>query len=760
MGKRKAVFFLAAFLLGAICLTGCVKQEEERITSVRQLDEPQYTIGVGEGTAGMYLIEEYFPDAEYQVYTDSVTAYMAVKQGKLDAFIYDRVMMEFAVANGLTGVELLDENIGESTDVAVGISPKTEIPDLQEKINRFLVELKVDGTLDDMYNRWVLSADNTMPEIPEPEAPAYQIRVGTTGLVQPFSYYEGSTLTGFDIELTRRFALWMNAEAEIKVYDYGGIVAAAESGDIDCIMGNLNATEERRQHIPFSDCVYPSVTAVMVRTGKTEGKEDAGKQYRTLSDFSGERFGALNGTVVDRLVQGVIDDAEDFYYFNSVSDVATAVKTGRIDVGALDEPLARLAAARNEGLKIFEEPVVPDRYGYAFPKGSPLCAQFSEVITKFKADGTIEGLKEKWLGADESVKVLPEQSWDGSNGTIRYFYSDTNEPMAYPGSGGRPLGLEIDLILLIARELNMRVEMTPCEFGGLIAALESGKADVASVSMSITEERKKHVDFADTHYDAALVLLIRDGDGNIGEEKGFLAGIQDSFNSTFIVEGRWKLILQGLGVTALISVFSGIFGLLLGFLLCMLRRIPQKPVRWVAAAFVRLIQGTPVVVFLMILYYVIFGSTDISGIAVAVIGFSINFGAYTSEMMRTGIETVDKGQKEAALALGYTKAQTFFRIIFPQAARNFLPVLKGEFISMVKMTSVVGYIAVQDLTKVSDIIRSRTMEAFFPLIVTAVIYFAVANAMTAVLSLVERKIEPKRKKRTVKGVRMVCRNKA
>ena len=307
----------------------------------------------------------------------------------------------------------------------------------------------------------------------------------------------------------------------------------------------------------------------------------------------------------------------------------------------------------------------------------------------------------------------------------------------------------------------MRVEMTSCEFGGLIAALESGKADVASGSMSITAERMQHVDFSDTHYDAALVLLIRDEDVLAdGGKKGFLESLQDSFNSTFLVEGRWKLILQGLGVTALISVFSGIFGLMLGFALCMLRRIPSGPVRLGTGAFVRLIQGTPIVVFLMILYYVVFGSVDVSGILVAVIGFSINFGAYTSEMMRSGIETVDKGQNEAALAMGYTKIQTFFKIIFPQAARNFLPVLKGEFISMVKMTSVVGYIAVQDLTKVSDIIRSRTMEAFFPLIVTAIIYFALANVMTAMISLVERRIEPKRRKRTVKGVRMICQNKA
>ena len=137
---------------------------------------------------------------------------------------------------------------------------------------------------------------------------------------------------------------------------------------------------------------------------------------------------------------------------------------------------------------------------------------------------------------------------------------------------------------------------------------------------------------------------------------------------------------------------------------------------------------------------------------VAVIGFSINFAAYVSEMMRTGIDAVDKGQHEAAVALGFNRFQVFSKITLPQALRHELPVFKGEFVSMLKMTSVVGYIAIQDLTKMSDIIRSRTYEAFFPLIATALIYFAIAYAMTALLSLVELKIDPKQRKRVVKGV--------
>lgn len=253
----------------------------------------------------------------------------------------------------------------------------------------------------------------------------------------------------------------------------------------------------------------------LVGCGKQENGVRAGKKYESLSDFEGARFAAMSGGVYDKLLQEVIEDADDFSYYNSVPDVAAALKADRVDAGALDEPLAQLAVAKNEGLKIFEEPVIRDQYGYAFPKGSPLREQFNGVIAKFKEDGTIDALKEKWLGADESIKVLTTQDWPGDKGTIRYYHDGTHEPMTYLGSGGEPLGLEIDLMLLIARELDMRVEMTTCEFASLIASLESGKADVVSGSMSITEERAKKVDFADTHYESAMVLLVRDTNSSV-----------------------------------------------------------------------------------------------------------------------------------------------------------------------------------------------------------------------------------------------------
>jgi len=152
-------------------------------------------------------------------------------------------------------------------------------------------------------------------------------------------------------------------------------------------------------------------------------------------------------------------------------------------------------------------------------------------------------------------------------------------------------------------------------------------------------------------------------------------------------------------------------------------------------------------VLLMLIFYVVFASVNISPVLVAVLAFGMNFAAYVSEMFRSGIEGIDKGQSEAGIAMGFTRTQTFGFVVLPQMIQRILPVYKGEFISMVKMTSIVGYIAVQDLTKASDIIRSRTFDPFFPLIMIAVLYFLIAWVLMQALEHVERKTDPRYRRR-------------
>ena len=232
----------------------------------------------------------------------------------------------------------------------------------------------------------------------------------------------------------------------------------------------------------------------------------------------------------------------------------------------------------------------------------------------------------------------------------------------------------------------------------------------------------------------------------------FVKSLGDSIYNNVILEDRYLLILDGLKTTVLTSIFAVILGTLLGGFICYLRMSRQRVLNLIARAYIAILRGTPVLVFLMLIFYVVFASVDINPVFVAVIAFGMNFAAYVAEMYRTGIESVDKGQTEAGIAMGFTKAKTFLYIVMPQAVRRILPIYKGEVISLVKMTSVVGYIAVQDLTKASDIIRSRTYDAFFPLIMVALLYFVISWLLMLSLGLIEQLTDPKAKKRQVKKV--------
>ncbi len=216
--------------------------------------------------------------------------------------------------------------------------------------------------------------------------------------------------------------------------------------------------------------------------------------------------------------------------------------------------------------------------------------------------------------------------------------------------------------------------------------------------------------------------------------------LSDSFYNNLIAENRYKMILDGLQVTLVITFFATVLGTLLGGLVCWMRMSRRAWLRQVAKVYIDLMRGTPVLVLLMLMYYVVMAPLDTTGIVVAIVTFAMNTAAYISEMLRTTIQGIDRGQTEAGLALGFTPRQTFFKIVLPQVVRAVMPVYQGEVVSLLKGTSIVGYIAVADMTRASDLIRSRTFDAFFPLILTAVIYFLMAWLIGLLLqSLVERK---------------------
>ena len=1004
---------LLCFLLLILMLWTGSAFAENAITSLKQLNAPGITIGVGQGDIAELVLKKELPLATLSYYDDKFMGYMAVAQGKINAFAYDRRQMELSIQNGQKGVHLLEETLDETMKVAVGISPVSKIPDLTGKINRFIAELRADGTLDDMFNRWVIQADETMPDIPRAENPSIHLTVGTSGIVPPYSYYVGKELNGYDIELAYRFAAWLGADVQFKVYDYGAIVPAAMVGDIDCIMANLEYSDEREEEMPYSDILFEVKIGLMVQGDAAPAAAAVQQEASTLDALNGKRIGVQTGTTFDEIVLETLPNAKVSYY-NSYPDMAAALEANKIDAFPGDEPVIRLMAAENNKLAVLEERMddfdfgialpkteagkkllaeinvwlasmkesgelaqltqkwtdgpesektVPDyasfpapngvltlategayapmnyyrgddvvgleidliarfceangyglkvvpmlfdgilpaiqsgkadlaaagltiteerkesvyfsdpyytggtvmailkskaasapliagtvrwqdyngkrlgvlvgplmedaakeyfpdseyllfnsypdciaallagkidaylgdelsiktvhaeqpeidyihdritqnNYSFAFRKNDPdsaaLCAELNDFLARSWANGTMQELDDILFGMDEDRKIVDMSGLTGENGTIRVVTTSTDAPFSYI-KDGKNVGYDIDLVVRFCRDRGYALELGDVDFSGRIPAIQSGKYDFTT-DMNVTPEREEQVLFSDPTGYGGIVLAVLSSDLAVTEtsqssaeaeiaEKSFLDSILASFNKTFIRENRWELFWNGVLTTLLITVLSILSGTALGFLVFMLCRNGNIVANGVTRFSMWLVQGMPMVVLLMILYYIIFGSVAISGIVVAVIGFTLTFGAAVYGLLKMGVGTIDRGQYEAAYALGYANRRTFFRIILPQAIPHILPAYKGEIVGLIKATAIVGYIAVQDLTKMGDIVRSRTYEAFFPLIAVTVIYFILEGLLAFLVGKIQIRMNPKKRKpeNILKGVKV------
>ena len=225
-----------------------------------------------------------------------------------------------------------------------------------------------------------------------------------------------------------------------------------------------------------------------------------------------------------------------------------------------------------------------------------------------------------------------------------------------------------------------------------------------------------------------------------------MSNIGSEIYDALIAKDRYQYIVSGLGVTLLITVFAVLIGVVLGTLVSLVKvahsENPKKfrVLNAVGTIYLTVIRGTPVVVQLMIMYYIILGLTNVDKIITAILAFGINSGAYVAEVIRSGILSVDRGQMEAGRSLGLSHRTTMVKIVFPQALKNVLPAIGNEFISLLKETSVAGYIGIADLTKGGDIIRSQTFQPYTPLLTTAAVYLVIVIGLSSLLSKLERRL--------------------
>lgn len=511
--KRILSLVLVILVLCTMCatFTGCQKKTGPAKDDVQKdlnLNDPSITIAIQPTATTGYEAQAKYPNAKFIYVNSELDGILQVTGGKADAYATDINYYEARKQTGKTDIRLHGDGIiGPGGDIAVAISRLTKIPNAADELNAFIRSVSEDGTLDDMLQRWTVKSDYTMPEIEEPASPDRTFIIGTSALAEPYTFMQGTELTGYEIELARRFGAYCNAKIEFAVYDWTALDAACASGKVDFVFSNYYVTPEKQEKMDFS-IPYLSVKTVM----------------------------------------------------------------------AID---ARSTAA-------------------------------------------------------------------------------------------------------------------------------------------------------------------------VGEN--FFQKIAASFERTFIRENRWKLITNGIKVTLEITALAAFIGTVLGillFLLCESRKGLNKIIRILA----NIIQNIPMLVVLLIIYFVIFGNVNVSPVLAGIIAFSIIFGLAVLSLLTVGANAINHGQYESAQALGMNKAQIYTKILIPQIIRLQLPAYKGELVNLLKSTAIVGYISALDLTKASDIIRSRTFEAFFPLIASAIIYYILASLIILLINRINVAIDPNRHSgRIPKGV--------
>ncbi|MEQ1883768.1 MAG: ABC transporter substrate-binding protein/permease [Bryobacteraceae bacterium] len=716
-------------------------------TEIATLDDANRArIGVMTGATGETIAHKRFPEAQIKSFDDVMNAVAAIQSGQLDAIV-TAYPTAFQVSKKNPALGFVAEALSKE-DTSIGMRKNSG--DLLPSVNQAIAELKSNGTLADMRKRWF------KPELGPYDEPDIQLptqgpplRIGVSATREPFSFVDKSgRVTGHDGELARRIAAKLRRPITFSDMKFMALIPALQSGKVDLIITGMTGTAERKKFVDFSDPYFESSQVLLVR--KTASKAAGGMALTAAQDIATKRIGVQLGSAHDTYAARAFPNAT-VLRFNSGNEMFLAVTAGKVDVALFDEVPLRERMREDDSLGILGDSLFSFSVGAGFPKsGNALRQQFNQFLAEIRKNGVYADMTKRWI--ETHNYTMPAIEGSRANGVLVVGTNIDGPPFGFLQEN-QPNGFDIELCRRFGAYIGKEVKFADMQFGGLIAAVSSGKVNMIASSIYITEERQKQIDFSDPYYDmgnriAALKSNIA-AYGNQGAGKaapGFLDSIINSFESNIIQEKRYLLLWDGLKTTAVLSVLATALGTLLGALVCFLRMSRRKMLHVPAKFYISVLRGTPVLVLLMLIFYVVFASIDISPVLAATIAFGMNFAAYVAEIFRTGIEGVDNGQTEAGIAMGFTKTQTFLYIVLPQTARRILPVYKGEFISLVKMTSIVGYIAVQDLTKASDIIRSRTFDAFFPLIVVAILYFAISWLLMQALDYLERRTDPKYKR--------------
>jgi len=595
-------------------------------------------VGVLTGSIQAVMMPELVPDATYMEFNSISDLTVALNSNKIDAFGCDESLYTSMLWEG-QAVDRIDEPLGES-DYGM-IFPKGQKLELQKEVNDYIAKIGADGTLQALEEKWFGAKEPT-------EFTSYDNLNGTKGTItvainsasMPFVYLKNNKFVGFDIEFITGFAKEYGYDIQFEDVAFAAILGGVQSAKYDLGISGITITEERRESIDFSDVYHVEDLAVIIRRGA--GADD-------LEQFNSAALGVVTGSLYGGYSREQFPNAS-IKEFNTFADVLVALKRGKVDGIMLDKPNFNSVARTDKSLTSITVPAYSVEIGFGFQKndaGNALQAQMNAFLAKLNAEGKIDVLIDKWYGETEPSETIPLDELASNAKTLHVAIDTTRKPFVYMYEG-KPVGFEIEVLYMFCREYGYNVNISDISFASGLAGLASEKYDLVCGGLYMTDERKESVNFSDPYMNAEVVMAKCERSGF----ENFMLSLRDSFEKTFIREQRWKLIVEGICTTMIISLFSVLGGTLLGFALYMAARSKKKWLsklaKEIAKVYSTIIAGTPTLVVLMLLFYVVFTSPDMSGIVVAIFGFILTFGSFVYDNLALTVSGVDNGQLEAA----------------------------------------------------------------------------------------------------------------
>ncbi len=756
---RELKFLIACLWISTTALAGASEQATQAGLYSTPADLHGKRIAVAVGSAQEAWLSKHYADSVILQYDTIPDLVMAVTAGKADATLKDAGTLKELLRKN-DSVAILGDSMFDSP-LASGFEKGH--PEFRVPFNHFLKTIRDNGVYADMIDRWIKQGVSKMPRI-ENRGRNGTFTVGVSLVGLPFASIQDNVPTGLFFEFMERFGASIGKTPKFQFLEVGGMVAASASGKVDMITA-LFDTEERRKKIDFSDPIYTMGNHFVVLKRNLANPNDSTPQapkatdgkLHSAEDLHGKRIAVLMGSAYESYATKNFPDST-VLQFQTAADVLESIKYGKADASINDLDTLRVILKADPAFGEVGDVLFSFKTAAGFRKNEDdLRAKFNAYLATIRKNGDYDQIVAAWLTGEKTE--MPEIPNSGANGELIVGTTNLGLPTVAV-KDNKLVGADIELVTRFAASIGKTPKFSVMDFGGLIAALVSGKVDLIASGIFVTEERLKKINFSDPYYEAgnkffALKTNIA-GSQNSNTAAGaateqsppsFLSRLKASFESNILAEKRYLMILEGLKTTIIISVLATLFGTALGGVICFLRMSSNVWLNAPAKAYIAILRGTPVLVLLMLIFYVVFGSVNIDPVIVAVIAFGMNFAAYFAEIFRSGLAGIERGQTEAGIAMGLTTTQTFIHVLLPQTIVRILPVYKGEFISLVKMTSIVGYIAVHDLTKAGDIIRSRTFDAFFPLVMVAVLYFLIAAVLIQGLEYLERKTDPVARRR-------------